>query len=87
MRSLPSVGSCPLGFHSSGNDCLSSPTNNGETIRKTSGGEIRIQPPLLAVFQIGGAAVARISDQGRRPIAGDGRNPYGCDDSWRIEEE
>ena len=36
MRSLPSVGSCPLGFHSSGNDCLSSPTNNRETIQKIS---------------------------------------------------
>jgi hypothetical protein len=27
--------SCPLGFHTSGNDCLSSPSNNREAIQKT----------------------------------------------------
>ena len=28
-------GSCPLGFYSSGNYCLSSPSNNREAIQKT----------------------------------------------------
>jgi hypothetical protein len=28
-------GSCPLGFYSSGNYCVSSPSNNREAIQKT----------------------------------------------------
>jgi len=35
VRPLPKLGGCPLGYYSSGNDCLSSPSNNREAIEKT----------------------------------------------------
>ena len=33
---LQKAGGCPLGFYSSGHDCVSSPSNNREAIQKTS---------------------------------------------------
>ena len=35
VRPLPKVGGCPLGFYSSGNYCISSPSNEREAIQKT----------------------------------------------------
>jgi hypothetical protein len=35
VQPLPKLGSCPLGFYSSGNYCVSSPSNNREAIQKT----------------------------------------------------
>ena len=34
VQPLPKVGSCPLGYYSSGSYCLSSPSNNRQAIPK-----------------------------------------------------